>query len=87
MFLESGLFWLSAVLALSVPIILIGGFHNRLARKEPRGIGWKFIRFTVVTISIPIIGVLALNNALSGEAAALLAGAMGYAFGKKADGD
>ncbi len=88
MFLESGLFWLSVVLALSVPIILIGGFHNRLAGKEkPRGIGWKFIRFTVVTISIPIIGVLALNNALSGEAAALLAGAMGYAFGKKSDGD
>ena len=82
---ESGPFWLSLVLALTIPIVLIGGFHNRLKAEKPRGIGWKFIRFTVLTISIQVIGILALNNALSGEVAALIGGAMGYAFGKKDD--
>ena len=76
---------LSIVLALSILVVLIGGFHNRLASKEPKGIGWQFIRFIVLSISLPIIGLLALNDALSGEVATLIAGAMGYAFGKKDD--
>ncbi len=76
---------LSIVLALSVLVVLIGGFHNRLAGQEPKGIGWQFIRFIVLSISLPIIGLLALNDALSGEVATLIAGAMGYAFGKKDD--
>ena len=83
MFWHSATFWLSSLLALSVPIVLIGGFHNRLAGKEPKGIGWKFIRFSVLTISIPITGLLALNDMLSGEAATLIGTAMGFAFGKK----
>lgn len=78
---------LSIILALSVPVILIGGFHNRLQGEKPKGIGWQFIRFSVLTISIPVIGVLALNNALTGEAAALIGGAMGYAFGRKDEKD
>ena len=86
MFWESGPFWLSAALASSVPILLIGGFRNRVAGEKSKGIGWQYIRFTVLTISIPVIGVLALNEALSGEAATLIAGAMGFAFGKKDDG-
>lgn len=76
---------LSIALALSVLVVLIGGFHNRLAGREPKGIGWQFIRFIVLSISLPIIGLLALNDALSGEVATLIAGAMGYAFGKKDD--
>ena len=83
MFWESGLFWLSAVLALSVPAVLILGLRNRTS--GDKGIGWQFIRFSVLGISIPIIGLLALNDALSGEAAALIGGAMGFAFGKKDD--
>ena len=94
MFWESGLFWLSALLGSAVPIVLIGGFINRvLVTRETekgnvvrgKGIGWQFIRFTVLTISIPIVGMLALNDMLSGEAAALIGGAMGYAFGRKDD--
>ena len=79
------MFWLSLLLAFSVPIVLIGGFHNRLAGEKPKGIGWQFIRFVVLTISIPIIGLLALNNMLSSEAATLIGTAMGFAFGKKDD--
>ncbi len=74
---------LSAILALSVPIVLIGGLHNRNKGKEPKGIGWQFIRYTVLTISIPIIALLALNKALSPEVATLIGTAMGFAFGKK----
>ena len=79
--------WLSAILSITLALavlgVLIGGFHNRLAGQTPKGIGWQFIRFIVLSISLPIIGLLALNNALSGEAAALIGGAMGYAFGRK----
>jgi hypothetical protein len=78
--------WLLPVLSLGLLVIalvaLVGGFHNRLAGKQPKGIGWQFIRFMVLSTALPIIGVLALNDALSGEAAALIGGAMGYAFGK-----
>ena len=85
MFWESGPFWLSALLASSVPIVLFLGLKNRTSLG--RGIGWQFIRFSVLSISIPIIGLLALNDALSGAAAALIGGAMGYAFGKKDEKD
>lgn len=71
---------LSMILALTVPLALILGYCNR--KQNKKGIGWQFIRYTVLAISLPIIGVLALNDLLSGEAAALIGGAMGYAFGK-----
>ena len=71
---------LSAILASAVPLALILGYCNR--KQLRRSIGWQFIRYTVLAIAIPIIGVLALNGSLSGEAAALIGGAMGYAFGK-----
>ena len=54
---------------------LLGGFHNRFQGDKPKGIGWQFIRFIVLTISVPTVGLLALNNALTGEAAALIGGA------------
>ena len=71
---------LSVILAFSVPLALVVGYLNRRERK--RSIGWQFIRYTVLAISLPIVGILALNGSLSGEAAALIGGAMGYAFGK-----
>ena len=71
---------LSGILAISVPLALVVGYLNRRERK--RSIGWQFIRYTVLAISLPIVGVLALNGSLSGEAAAIIGGAMGYAFGK-----
>ena len=71
---------ISGVLALSVLAVIIGGLWNRIAAQK--GIGWQFIRFNVIAISLPICGLLALNNALTGEAATIIAGAMGYAFGK-----
>jgi len=52
------------VLGLSVPIALVGGLWNRI--KGDKGIGWQFIRFVVLTISLPIIAVTSLNNALPG---------------------
>lgn len=78
------MFCISVILALSVPTVLVIGYLNRQGgdSEKTKGIGWQFIRYTVLSISLPIVGILALNNALTGEAATLIAGAMGYAFGK-----
>lgn len=74
---------LSVILASAVPIVLIGGIWNRNSGDNPKGIGWQFIRYTVLATSIPIVALLALNNTLSGEAATLIGTAIGFAFGKK----
>ena len=74
-------FWVSLILAIAILSVLVGGICNRIRMRK--GIGWQFIRYTVLGISVPTIALLALNNALSGEAATLLSGAMGFAFGKK----
>ena len=47
-----------------------------------KGIGWQFIRFTVVSVSVPTVGVLALNDVIPSEAATgIIGAALGYAFG------
>lgn len=76
--------WVSIILALSVLGVLLVGYLNRKGgvHDNTKGIGWQFIRYTVLAIALPIVGILALNGALTGEAATLIAGAMGYAFGK-----
>ncbi len=76
----------SIILALAVPGVILAGHLNRRGNPSDKmkGIGWQFIRFTVIGIGLPIAGVLALNNALTGEAATIIAGAMGYAFGQSA---
>lgn len=75
--------WISGILALAVLVVVVGGLWNRT--KAGKGIGWQFIRFNVISISLPICGILALNDALTGEAATVIAGAMGYAFGKSGE--
>jgi hypothetical protein len=72
--------WISLVVATAIPIVVIGGFFNRAT--TGKGIGWQYIRFTVIAIALPTIALLGLNNLLTGEAAALIGTAMGYAFGK-----
>ncbi|WP_417408420.1 hypothetical protein [Hoeflea sp.] len=72
--------WIFVILALSILAVIVGGLLNRHFVKK--GIGWQFIRFNVIAIGLPIAGLLALNSALTGEAATLIAGAMGYAFAK-----
>jgi hypothetical protein len=74
----------SAILALAVPGVLLVGYLNRRGNPtdKMKGIGWQFIRYTVLGIALPVVGILALNNALTGEAATIIAAAMGYAFGK-----
>ena len=68
--------WISGILALAIVAVIVGGLLSR----GDKGIGWQFIRFTVLGISIPTIGLLALNNALTGEAAALIGAANGLRF-------
>lgn len=78
---------ISVVLAFSVLAVIVFGYFNRrgTTKDDTKGIGWQFIRYTVLAIALPIVGILALNDALSGEAATLIAGAMGYAFAKTDD--
>lgn len=75
----------SVILAVSILVIIGGGLHNRW--KLGKGIGWQFIRFIVLSISIPTVALLAINGALSGEAATVIGAAMGYAFGRRDDPD
>lgn len=78
---------ISAILATSIPLVLIIGYKNRKGNDgdKTKGIGWQFIRYTVLSIALPIICILALNDALAGEAATLIGGAVGFAFGKASD--
>lgn len=73
----------SVLLALAVPFIVWKALKNReRPNGANKGIGWQFIRYTTVAISLPIVALLAINNAFTGEVATVLAGVMGYAFGK-----
>ena len=80
---------ISIILASAVPLVIVFGYWNRRGNSNDdgqggKGIGWQFIRYTVISIALPITGILALNNVLTGEAATIIAGAMGYAFGQSA---
>ncbi len=84
--------YVSILLAAAVPIVLLGALINRsVVTSETekgnvvrgKGIGWQFIRFCVLMTAVPIIGLLAWSGRIGGDvASALLAAAMGYAFGK-----
>ena len=66
-----------------IPIDLIGGLSNRHLSKK--GIGWQFIRYTVLTISLPLLGQFVLNDALTSEATTLTGTAMGFTFGRRCE--
>ncbi len=87
--MEECMFWINVLLASSVLAAIVGGLLNR--KMKNKGIGWQFIRYTVICISVSVVALLALNDSLSGEAATILAGALGYAFGHQenpgSDGD
>jgi len=87
--MDWGLGIVSGILALAVPGVVVVGYLNRRGNpgEQAKGIGWQFIRYTVLAICIPVAAILALNNALTGEATAIIAGAMGYAFGKTGKDD
>ena len=68
---ESAMIWISVILSLAVLAVVPIGLYSR--GKTEKGIGWQFIRFTVLAISLPVCALLALNNALTGEAATIFA--------------
>ncbi|RYG60053.1 MAG: hypothetical protein EON60_08470 [Alphaproteobacteria bacterium] len=75
--------WISFIIAISIPLVLGLGLWNRIS--ADKGIGWQFMRFSVVATALPLVGVLALNGMLSGEASTIIGMAIGYAFGKKSE--
>jgi hypothetical protein len=72
--------WLAVgllALAVIVPILAMIG---RLI--QSKGIGWQFIRFNAIIVAVPVAGILALYGLLTEGAVAIMAGVVGYAFGK-----
>lgn len=74
---------ISVLLALGVIGIPAVALWGRV--KTNKGIGWQFIRFTVISAALPLVGILALNNVLTAESSTLLGTAIGYAFGHSSD--
>lgn len=72
---------ISGLLALVILVGVGGAIWNRTTLGK--GIGWQFIRYSAIMIAVPLAGILALNGSLSEGSAAILAGALGYAFGKQ----
>lgn len=72
-------------LILAVGAVAIPGLALYQRIKSNKGIGWQFIRFTVIASTLPVVAVLALNGLLTGEAAAIIGAALGYAFGHSTD--
>ena len=83
--------WVNVVLGLSVIVVLVGGIVTRYIVSKhggSGGIGWQFIRYTVLAMSIPIVALLALNGKLADSAtAALIGAAIGYAFSRAEEAD
>ncbi len=79
--------WVSVILAASIPLVLFIGYLNRkgTTNKDTKGIGWQFIRYNVLCISLPLVGLLAINGVLTGEVSTVIAGIVGFAFGKTGD--
>lgn len=76
-----------SILALSIPLFIVLSLVSRMRANKGagKGIGWQFIRYNVIVVSLLLIGVLALNDAISGEVTTVIAGALGYSFGKSDD--
>lgn len=73
------------VLASAVLIGLAGSLLSIILQRK--GIGWQFIRFNTVAIALPLAGLLSLKGHLNEAEAAIIAGALGYAFGKSDNED
>ncbi|MEL6388456.1 MAG: hypothetical protein AAFR00_13990 [Pseudomonadota bacterium] len=83
LFAGTSLLLAGAILAvLVIGLLARAGYYGGPAR----GIGWQFIRYTVIAVTIPATALLAVNGVLTGEAAAIFSGALGYAFGSSTGG-
>lgn len=82
--MSTPIFVVSTILALAVLSVPIAGYLNRKGNEGQRakGIGWQFIRYTVIAMALPLAGILALNGALTPEVATIIATALAFAFGK-----
>lgn len=69
--------WLQAILALSIPLAIVGVIATRIVTKK--GVGVRSIQFMGVAAIIPGILLLAVRGLLEGEAVAAIFGAtVGY---------
>ena len=74
---------IALIVALGSMITLGIAVHGR--NMQSKGIGWQFIRFNSIMLALPLSAILALTETLNASSATILAGALGYAFGRPGD--
>ena len=74
---------IALVISLGSVIGIAMALYGRI--KQGKGIGWQFIRFNAIMLALPLTAILALTDTLEAPAATILAGALGYAFGRPGD--
>lgn len=74
---------IALIVALGSMITMCLTVHGR--NKQGKGIGWQFIRFNSIMLALPLSAILALTGTLNASSATILAGALGYAFGRSGD--
>jgi hypothetical protein len=75
------------IIALAAVMVLVPTIAVASRLIGGKGIGWHFIRFNVVTIALPLAGILTISGNLSDGVLALISGVVGFAFGKSGDGN
>ena len=74
---------ISIILAICVLTVIVGRLMDLTADEKEHGVGWPVTRFIVLGVSLPLCALLALNDALSEGAVAILSSATGFAFGEE----
>ena len=77
--------FLALIVAIGIIFAICMAVYGRI--NQGKGIGWQFIRFTVIMLSLPLITILALVDSLNSTVATIFAGALGYAFAKNGADD
>lgn len=75
---------ISVILAVGSVYLPAKALRNRTMLKK--GIGWQFIRYSMIAAALPLVGMLALQKSLTVEVATIVATALGYAFGQASSG-
>ncbi|MYA88056.1 MAG: hypothetical protein F4X97_06325 [Boseongicola sp. SB0662_bin_57] len=75
--------WISLSLMFCILIFALGSLARVGVLTGGKGIGWQFIRYTVLALTLPIVALLSINGKIDSQATATLIGtALGYVFGQ-----
>lgn len=72
--------WLSIVFGTIALVGVVGGLINRSLGAKPKGIGSQFLRYTAMTVAMPIAGALTLQDKQVEAVVAIAMGALGFFY-------